>query len=122
MSITLNTKAYSYIGLNNGISTYLNRDGGLAASFSPLSARVVVSNQASKSTISWKLKVPVISTESSACACPGDELREAIADISVRLGASATLAERTDFALRLKDLVSSPEFQASIISLSQPMA
>lgn len=122
MSITLNTKAYNFAGLMNGIATYQDRSAGLASGFSALSARVQVTVQNSKSHVSWKLRLPVVNSESSACSCPGDVLRTSIADIVIQLGASATLAERTDFALRLKDLVASPEFQASIINLGQPNA
>ena len=125
MAINLNTKSYTFRGIVNAVSTYLNGTG-LASSFSALTAslRVPVGKPDVKEKIrgAWKLSVPVVAEEAGTCACPGDVLRVSDADISFRMAANATLAERTDFALRLKDLTASPEFQASIINLQLPNA
>lgn len=118
--ITLNTKAYSFSGLLNGIASFLHRGAGVAASFLTLTGRVRLT--AKDSIVSWMLRVPVVATEATACACPGDAVRVSHVDISVKLPAGATKAERTDIALQVKDLVASPEFQASIIDLAQPSA
>lgn len=120
MAITLNTKAYAFTNVLNGISSYLHRAAGVAAGFMSLTSRVSIDS--ANSRVSWKLKVPVVGTEATSCACPGDILRLSVADVNVKLAPGATVAERTDFALQLKDLVASPEFQASIINLQQPTA
>lgn len=119
-NITLNTKVYNGVGILNGIAQWFERSGGLAGAFSSLTASVVVGFAKSKSRVHWKIGMPVVAAEASACACPGDAVRRLDADINVRLDSTATLAERTDFALRLKDLVATTEFQQSIINFQQP--
>lgn len=118
MAITLNTKAYTFSGLLNGIAQYLHRGAGVAASFLSLTGRVRLT--AKDSHISWQLRVPVVATEASACACPGEAMRVSHVDISVKVPAGATAAERDDLAKQVKDLTASTEFQSSIASLQQP--
>lgn len=117
-NITLNTKTYTGRGVINSLSTYVELSGGIAASFSPLTASMKMDT---KSRVLWKLEVPVVAAEATSCACPGQVLRVSDASIQIRMDLGATVAERTDFALRLKDLVASPEFQASITNLQQPV-
>lgn len=119
MSITLNTKTYSFAGIANAISTYVDRSGGIASAFSNITSSLRFDT---KVRGQWKLEVPIIVTEASSCACPGDVAKVSDLNLSYRLDKNLTLAERTDFALRVKDLVASPEFQASIINLTQPTA
>lgn len=119
MSITLNEKTYNGSGIVNGIAIYMDRSAGVSAGFSKLDASVRFET---KNRILWKLSLPIVATEASACSCPGAVLALAAVDLNVRLDPSLTLAQRTDFALRLKDLVATPEFQASIINLQVPAA
>lgn len=116
-NITLNTKTYNGSGVTNGIAQYIERSAGVAGGFSPVTGTV---RQDSKSRVQWKLAQPVVAEEASACSCPGSVIRVMDANIQIRLDLGATLAERTDFALRLKDLVASADFQSSIINLQQP--
>lgn len=120
MSLTLNTKVFTFDGISNAIATFSNRAAGIVAGFLSSSASIRLSKE--KSRITWKLGYPVVATEASACACPGEALRRSDCDINVRMDPGVTTAERTDFALALKDLVASPEFQASIINLQTPSA
>lgn len=119
-NIVLNTKTYGGIGLLAGIAQWFERSGGVAGAFGSLTATVKVGGGSTKSRIHWKLGMPVVAEEASSCACPGTVTRRLDGDIDIRMDPTATLAERTDYALRLKDLVASPEFQASIINLAQP--
>jgi len=113
-NITLNTKTYTGDGIFNGLASWTERSGGIAASFSRLTQSLVINSMA---RIRTKLVMPIVATESSSCACAGDVVRTADADISVRLHPGMTLAERTDFADRLQDLVASAQFRAALISL-----
>lgn len=116
-NIVLNTKTYTGGGVANSIATYTERSSGVAAGFSPLTGTVRMDT---KSRIQWKLGMPVIAAEASPCACPNDVVRRLDADLSIRFDPGATTAERTDFADRLKDLVNSAQFRASLISLEAP--
>lgn len=123
MSITLNSKVYSYDGMTSqAISQYSDRSGGVPASFSPLTSKVEDGSASSNTKVRWKLKVPVVATVDSECSCAGSLLREYITDIVVTVPPGSTAAERTDLEARISDLVASPEFSASIISLIQPNA
>jgi len=120
-NIVLNTKTYSGNGVVNGIASYTERSAGVAGGFSPLTMSVSLpSGDKAKSRAHVKIGMPIVATEASECACPGATLRRADADLNVRMDPTLSLAERTDFALRLKDLVASSEFQAMLISLQQP--
>ena len=120
MAITLNTKTYNFAGLLQAISNYRETSGGVANAFSYLTARV--SQASARYTVSWKLKLPKVAADASACACPGDMIDEDIVDIVVKVSSKRTAAERADLALRIKDLAASTEFQSSISSLVQPTA
>ena len=64
----------------------------------------------------------MVAATDSNCSCAGDLLREIVLDLVVTSDRGSTVAERTDMADRIEDLVASPEFKASIISLIQPSA
>lgn len=124
MAITLNTKAYVFSGIVNKIATYFHRPAGPASGWSELTAVATPgdSRKALKSRARWKLAVPTIATETTAQSVVGDILRTADVDIVVRSEAVATSAELADLYLRIKDLVASPEFKASVENLLTPAA
>lgn len=123
MTITLNTKAYTFRGYLNGmIARYLNGTTGTPAGFNVLTAVV---NDPQKSSpyykVRWKLKLPTVVSEAD-CACPEGVSHESFVDIVVSVSAKSAAAERSDLALQIKDLTASPEFQDSVISLLNPSA
>lgn len=120
MSITLNTKIYSFTGFNqNGQSVYKETSGGIPSSFSYLTDKVNTGTGKSDSTVKWNLSIPVTVTEDSSCACTGDVLRTNYVKVDVSIGAGSPLSERTDLWTRLRDLIASPEFKASVENLVQ---
>lgn len=124
MALTLNTKVYSFTGLANRIATYFNRPAGPASGWSELTATCTRGDTKTllKSRARWKLSVPVVASETTAAYVVGDVLRVSDVDIIARSEAVATSAELADLYLRIKDLVASPEFKASIESLTTPNA
>jgi len=125
-NLTLNTKVYNGRGIVAGISNWLNTASGVLASFSRVTASVFVPNASSgskaKAVVKWNLRIPLVAEEASACACPGTVIDELDCYIQVRMSQGVSESVRTDAALQVKDLVASSEFQASIISLTQPTA
>lgn len=122
MAITLNAKVYSFSGfLANAISTYFERSAGVPSGFSALTSKVENSSTGN-TKVRWKLKMPVVATVDSECACVGSLLREYILDIVVSVPAGSLAAERTDLQARIEDLVTSPEFSGSVTNLVQPSA
>lgn len=119
-NISLNTKTYTGNGIQNGIATYVERSGGVASSFSPLTGSVRLGSGETPSRIAWKLVYPVVATDDSECGCAGTVLRSSTIDISVRVSPTATSAELTDLSIRLKDLAADATFMASIASLASP--
>lgn len=115
-TIVLNTKNYIGVGTTNGVSNFIERSGGTAASFSRLDTSVKIESKTTR--VKWTVGVPVVNVaDANACVCPGEVLRESFAAISIAMGAGATVAERTDFVDRLKDLVQSEQFRSSVINL-----
>lgn len=123
MAITLNTKAYAFAGFNsNSQSVYKYTGGGLPSSFSYLTSRVTTGTGGKESVGRWNLSIPHVATEASACACPGGVLGTDYLRIEASVSAVTTAAERTDLWTRIRDLVASAEFKASIEGLTQPSA
>lgn len=124
MTITLNTKPYTFSGVDsNNESVYFNRPAGAATGWSRLFAKVVATLQKGGTTkTTWRLKLPVIADAANSCSCPGEILRESTVMISITASNTATSAELADLALRIKDLAASTEFQSSVSSLVQPTA
>lgn len=117
-TITLNSLAYVGAGIQNGISRFINRSLGIIAGFSNLTVSVNASK--AKTTVKWKLVVPVINDEATACACPGDVLQETIVDISVRYDAKADLTHREDILARVQDLMATTPFEDTFKLLVLP--
>lgn len=124
MAIVLNTKTYSFRGFlaPNSISSYLETSGGVPSSFSPLTAKVEDGGSKGNTKVRWKLKVPTVETDPSACACPGDVIMDDYVDIVFTFGPKTTLAKRTDVLTRIQQLVLKAEFTASVNDLVQPSA
>lgn len=123
MSITLNAKVYNFAGFNsNSQSVYKYTGGGLPSSFSYLTDKVNTGTGKADSTVRWNLSVPHVATEASACACEGSVLGTDYVRIEVSVSPITTAAERTDLWTRVRDLVASTEFKASVESLTQPSA
>lgn len=124
MAITLNSVVYNWAGFDpSGTSRWTATASGLASAFSNLTARVSIGAQTKAesrpSRAKWRLQVPVIATEDSSCSCVGTVLRTAYVDITSDFAVTATAAERADVLARIKALVLTPEFAASINNLTQ---
>ena len=117
-TITLNSKAYVGAGILNGISRFIDRSLGIVAGSSNLTASVNASK--AKTTIKWKLVIPVLNDEASACACPGDVLQETIVDFTVRFDAKADPTHRADVLARLQALVLTSQFEGTVEDLVLP--
>lgn len=122
----LNEKNYVFDGIANGVSVYTERSGGLVAAYSPLTAQVSLgkgargSRNASRSRSVWKLSVPHVAGTDTSCACIGDVLSQEDVTIDVRLDANSASAAATDIVGRIRDLVNSPQFEASVVQHVQP--
>lgn len=115
-SIVLNSLTYVGEGLINGASSFWERAGGVLNAFSQLTNRV--SYNPTKTVVAWKLTVPIVKADDTACGCAGEVLRSTIVDITVRFDRSATATERADVLARIEDLVATTQFASSISSLT----
>lgn len=123
MPITLNTHVYTFDGFTNqAISQYSDRSGGVPSSFSLLTDKVESGASNRDTKVRWKLKLPVVAATDSECSCAGSLLREYIADIVITVPPGSTAAERDDLHDRIKDLVVTPQFEASLVNLVQSSA
>lgn len=124
MAITLNTKVYNFSGFDqNGVSVFQEVSGGVATAFSYLTCRVQPGNSGKDSTVRWRLTMPIVAATDSECGCAGTVVRTfRYEDGRSVIPATATLAERTDFQVRVKDLAACAQFIASYKDLVQPTA
>lgn len=115
-TIVLNSLNYVGEGLLNGISHWWERSVGLVNAFRHLTNRI--NYGATVTTVAWKLTLPVVKAEDSACGCEGEVVRTTIVDVTARMGRDASPAERADTLAQIQDLVASSQFAASITSLT----
>ena len=122
MAITLNSKTYNFIGFDrNGVSIYQESSAGVPSGFGYLTCRVIPASGQQPAKVRWRLTMPVVATEDSACSCDGSVLRTYEYDEGkVNVPSSSTSTERTDFATRVKELLATTQYQASVTSLVQP--
>lgn len=117
-TIVLNSLNYVGTGILNGVSHFWERAAGLVNAFSQLTARVNFNT--TKTNVAWKLTIPVVKEDDSACGCTGEVVRTTIVDIVARFDRSATSTERLDTLDRIQDLVASSHFVNSITNLDLP--
>lgn len=115
-NMTLNTKEYTGVRSTDGLSWWKYFGAGVAALFAFVNGRVTITD---KARIRFKARVVFPQPEGAPVCCGPNEERVADADISVRFHNSLTEAERTDFELRLEDLMKSAQFRAAVRQLQQ---
>lgn len=114
-SMTLNTKAYTPRGTQNGISTWaLAGDATFGGAVSTLTESVRGPLGDGKTRTRWVLSVPKNATADSPCACTGSNLGTGKADIVIDIPANFTAAERQDFVDRIQAMVATTVFDASV--------
>lgn len=122
-AVTLNTVVYSPDGAPSGVPLWTNRAGGVLNSFSRLIQRFVTGSGGLKLTkINYKVEVPIVATTDTTCACTGTLLRTSMATIEFSLSPDATLAERTDLYLRMKDLMATDLVKNAVENLDPAYA
>jgi hypothetical protein len=121
MSITLNSKVYNWAQFDqNGTSRYVESSAGVPNGFSPLTNKVSNSEGTGKSQqVKWRLAVPVIATDDSACGCTGEVLETDYVEVVYTLSKTSTLAIRQDLRLRLASLIANGQYIASVDNLAQ---
>jgi hypothetical protein len=117
-SITLNSKVYTPRGTESGTAKWaLVGDTSFGGANSVLTEKV---SGPSKDGI-WRIRstfnVPKAAEDDSTCACIGQILGEAAADIQIRVPNTFTLAERQDFVDRLQAWVATSVFDSSVSAL-----
>lgn len=116
-AITLNTKVYAPSGSNDGTATWTDRSAGVGGGFSIATEKFDQTTKGSVQRMLFTLNLPVVSATDTNCACAGDVLRTSSVQISVWVPLASTLAERTDFYLRIKDFVASAPFLNGVENL-----
>lgn len=124
-TVTLNTVVYGLSANQGGFISWLaTAVSGILSGLSRLTFRQTGPNAQAKDPVvrqEYKLDLPIVADASSECACVGDVLRTYSATISILLPPKGTTAERTDFGLRLKDLLANTAVQAGIVAGQPPV-
>lgn len=123
MAIVLNTKSYAFAGFNtNQQSVYRETGAAYPSGFSYLTSKVNVGTGTRASNSKWNLSIPHVATASTACSCEGSVLGTDYVRVESEFSPSTSAADRLDAWTRLRDLVASPEFKATMTGLTQPSA
>lgn len=118
-NVVLNTKTYTPNDISGGVTRWMERSSGSPQGFSPLTLSVRPPSNGSKNyRVTSKMLVPVVQSESSACGCEGDFLRQIAYEVTVTIDASSSAAERTDAYERFKAWVNdATNFEAAFQDL-----
>lgn len=115
-TIVLNTLNYVGNGILNGVSWFYERSLGVVSRFSALTNRINFG--ATKTTVAWKLTVPVVIPPAEGC-CDATKMDDTIIDVTLRFARDLPEANRTDALDRLQDLVLTTQFMGSVTNLAQ---
>lgn len=118
-ALVLNTKSYAPRGKSQGdIATWaLVGDTTFGGATSLVTEKVAGPNSNGVYKVSFKLDVPKIATESSACACVGSQIGRGLFDGVATIPVGFTAAERDDFRLRVQALFAHAIFTAAMKDL-----
>lgn len=118
-NLTLNTKVYAPRGKNAGdIATWaLVGDSTFGGASSFATERLTGPSKEGVTRVSFKLTVPKAAAADTSCACTGEVIAKGLANIEIVIPSQFTAAERSDFALRIQDLVANAIFTASVSNL-----
>lgn len=114
-SITLNTKVYTPRGTQNGVSTWAlvgDTTFGGAVSTVTESVRGPLSDGSYRTR--WVFEAPKNATVDSSCACIGQSLGKAKADLVITFPSGFTAAERQDYVDRFQALIALSVFDVSV--------
>lgn len=115
-NITLDTKVYTGLGYRGDGASWQNRDAGVVSGFKNIDTSINYTKD--KTNVRAKITTPVVSTEASSCACPGEVLRNRYIDIVVRYDKMATQADRDSALQDIKDLVLTTQFSDLVKNLT----
>lgn len=115
-NIVLNSLTFVGNGILNGVNSFVERSAGLVNAFKTLTNKVTF---ADRTNVHWKLILPSVVAEDSACGCAGSVQYTNYVDITYRSDRRTTAAERTATLAMIRDLVATTNFGDSITSLVQ---
>lgn len=116
-NVTLNTVVYAPNGTSNGVATWANRSSGYGSGFTFLTEKLTQNNSTKTVRSEFKLTVPVVETVGTAHDAVGTLLRTSTCFITCLQSTDSTAAERTDFKLRIQNLVASTPFTDAVGNL-----
>lgn len=118
-NVVLNEATYVPNDISGGVTRWMDRTNTSPQGFSELTLSVRPPSNGSKNyRVTSKLRVPVVQSESSACGCEGDFIRQIACEVTFTIDASSTTSERTEAYERFKDWVNdATNFEAAFQDL-----
>lgn len=110
--ITLDGVVYADMGVANNVHSWADHSAGVPAGFSTLTQRINLTKE--RVNFLSKLYVPLIESDPSACACPGDLLSECYVDINVRTSKKTDGITRAFILQAIRDYVATTEFSGML--------
>lgn len=118
VALTLNALVYAPAGyINSRIARWRNIPSGApsnGANEVTLDIRQGQNGAVGTTKTQWKIRLPTLVEDASACACPGDIRSEVVIDLVVTAGQLSTVADRTAARLALTSLVATAAFIDSV--------
>jgi len=106
--ITLDSTVYADMGVTNGVHSWTDHSAGVPAGFSTLTQRINLTKE--RVNFLSKLYVPMVATDPSACACPGELLEECYFDINIRTSKKTDGGTRSFILQAIRDYVATAHF------------
>ena len=112
--ITLDGVVYADMGVTNGVHSWTDHSAGVPAGFCTLTQRINLTKE--RVNFLSKLYLPMVASDPSACACPGDLLGECYFDVNVRTSKNADGITRAFILQAIKDYVATAHFSGLLIN------
>lgn len=116
-NITLNTHIYNPRGLSQGVASWVDPLASSGAAVAAVTESVRGPNASGNTRVLFKLTLPKLATEDSACACVGAVLGEAVGNFDILIPGSFTATERENLQLQLTALAASSWFVDAVKNL-----
>lgn len=118
-NLTLNTKVYAPRGKTSGdiAQWMLVGDTTFGGASSTVTERVIGPNADGINRVTFKVTIPKAAAADTNCACIGDVIATAIANVELVIPAAFTAAERDDLTKRVQGVVANAVFTAAATNL-----
>lgn len=116
-SLTLSTRVYTPAGTTGGVSSWRYNDDTIYHGVSLITESVRGPSKEGVNRVVFKMDIPRVQADDSACGCTGNVLDKAICRVEFVIPSGWSKTLRQEFLARFQDLAQSVPFEAAVENL-----